>query len=162
MLGCAIFPLNGIYTVRATLIFSLLLTLMVSGWANATVKNSQLRNLERSIVEKEWPACVKPRNYYDQVYCSAKVYNLMDNALNDNYVALRKMLSKEQKKALKKVQIAWLRERDDTCSKLENGSVIMNLGCSKRRTVESLYYITEMKNNLSDFDLLLSEYKEQK
>ena len=149
--------------MRTTLIFSLFFSLMVSGWANATVKNSQLRNLERSIVEKEWPACVKPRNFYDKVYCSAKVYHLIDNALNENYVALRKMLSKEQKTALKKVQIKWLRERDDTCAKLEDdGSVVMNLGCSKRRTVESLYYITEMKNNLSDFDLLLSEYKERK
>ena len=144
------------------IITALMFTFFFTGVANAQVKNSQLRKLEKSIVEKEWPACVKPRNYYDQVYCSAKVYNLIDTALNDSYVELRKLLNKEQKSVLKKVQLAWLRDRDDTCAKLEDGSIVMNLGCSKRRTVESLYYINEMKENPADFSLLLSEYKARK
>ena len=137
----------------------LILTAFVSGTVHAEIKKSQLRALERSIIEEEWPACVNPRNYYDNVYCSAKIYNLLDNALNKAYIDVRKMLTSEQKKSLKKVQLAWLHERDDTCSKLEDGSIVMNLGCTKNRTVESLYYLNQMKENISDFSILLAEYK---
>ena len=139
-----------------------LLSALLSNSVFAEMKQSQLRQLEKSIVEKEWPACVTPRNYYDQVYCAAKVYNLLDNALNAAYIDVRKKLTKEQKNALKKVQITWLHERDDKCAKLENGRVIMNLGCSKSRTVESLYYINQINENVSDFSLLLAEYKAKK
>lgn len=137
----------------------LIATALISSSVHAEMKKSQLRALEKSIVEKEWPACVDPRNYYDSVYCAAKVYNLLDNALNKTYVDVRKMLTNEQKKSLKKVQLTWLRERDDTCSRLEDGSIVMNLGRTKNRTVESLYYLNLMKENISDFSMLLAEYK---
>lgn len=139
-----------------------LLGALLSTSAFGEMKQSQLRQLERSIVDKEWPACVTPRNYYDKVYCAAKVYNLLDNALNSAYVDVRKMLTKEQKNALKKVQITWLHDRDNQCTQLEGGSVVMDLGCSKSRTVESLYYINQIKENLVDFPLLLAEYKAKK
>ena len=141
---------------------SLMLSALVTTSANAEMKQSQLRALEKNIVEKEWPACVEPRNYYDKVYCSAKIYNLLDNALNKAYVDVRKVLTSEQKSALKKVQLTWLHNRDDQCARLENNAIIMNLGCSKSRTVESLYYITQMKENIEDFAILLEEYKTQK
>ncbi|MCL6416803.1 lysozyme inhibitor LprI family protein [Aestuariirhabdus sp. Z084] len=141
-----------------TTLYALLLSLVVLP-AHAAVKQSQLRALERQIVEEKWPACVSPRNYYDRVYCSSKVYNLLDTSLNERYIALRKTLSDGQKQRLKKVQVAWIRERDDQCASIQEDSVIMDLGCTKARTVESLYYITEMNKNPQDFDLLLQEYK---
>ena len=145
--------------MKHIVIICLVFTGLLSGAAHAEMKKSQLRALEKSIVEKEWPACVDPRNYYDNVYCAAKVYNLLDNALNETYIDVRKMLTSEQKKSLKKVQLTWLRERDNTCSRLEDGSVVMNLGCSKNRTVESLYYLNQIKENIADFSILLAEYK---
>jgi uncharacterized protein YecT (DUF1311 family) len=148
--------------MKQLLTIGFLLGALLSNSVLAEMKQSQLRQLEKSIVEKEWPACVKPRNYYDQVYCAAKVYNLLDNALNSAYIDVRKMLSKEQKNALKKVQITWLHERDDQCAQLNGGSVVMDLGCSKSRTVESLYYINQIKENPADFPLLLAEYKAKK
>jgi uncharacterized protein YecT (DUF1311 family) len=126
---------------------------------NAAVKQSELRNLERSIVAKEWPACVSPRSYYDQVYCSTKVYGLVDSALNKQYSKTIKRLTSNQVKQLKKVQISWIRSRDDKCAKVDNdGSVILNLGCSTSTTVESLYYLQQMDTYPSDFDMLISEY----
>lgn len=126
---------------------------------NAAVKKSELRNLERSIVSKEWPACISPRNYYDQVYCSTKVYGLLDSALNEQYGKTIKSLSSNQARQLKKVQINWIRARDDKCAEVDSdGSVIINLGCSTLATVESLYYLQQMDQYPADFKMLISEY----
>ncbi len=126
---------------------------------NAAVRQSELRDLKRNIVAKEWPACVSPKNYYDQVYCSTKVYGLIDSALNKQYSKTIKRLTSNQVKQLKKVQISWIRSRDDNCAKVDdNGSVILNLGCSTSTTVESLYYLQQMDKYPSDFNMLISEY----
>ncbi|MHC5783311.1 lysozyme inhibitor LprI family protein [Aliivibrio fischeri] len=60
------------------------------------------------------------KKFYDQVYCSTKVYGLVDSALNKQYNKTIKRLTSNQVKQLKKVQISWIRSRDDKCAKVDN------------------------------------------
>ena len=60
--------------------------------------------------------CEQARNTYDDVYCTNKLYANADAELNKNYQALRGKLSENQKKILKKSQLAWIRERDAQCT----------------------------------------------
>ena len=92
-----------------------------------------------------------------KVYCSGKVYILIDTVLNQSYKELRAKLTGQQKNQLKTVQIRWVLNRDDTCAKLENDQVIMNLDCATEATVESFYYINAMNKSPSEFDVLLEK-----
>ncbi len=142
--------------------FISLFSLLISTQSLAAVKVHDLRSIKALIIQKEWPACVEPASYYDKVYCSGKVYILIDTVLNQSYKELRAKLTGQQKNQLKTVQIRWVRNRDDTCAKLENDQVIMNLDCATEATVESFYYINAMNKSPSEFDVLLEEYKVQK
>ena len=144
--------------MKKKLITSLVLLFTASSLM-AEVKEFQLRELERSIVKKEIPNCLNVTRYYDVVYCSGKVYSILDDTLNTTYTQVRKKLNKEQKNRLKKVQVKWIHHRDDTCATVKNNSVILNLSCAKRQTVESLVYLLAIDKNPQDFDKLLIEYK---
>ncbi|HGE6015350.1 TPA: lysozyme inhibitor LprI family protein [Vibrio cholerae] len=136
----------------------LILTLL-SVPAYSAIRNSEIRDLEKEIIKKEWPECLTPNNYYDQVYCASKVYGVVDDVLNDQYKNTVKLLSKEQSKSLKTVQIKWIRNRDDKCAKIIDGSVVLDLSCSTKLTVESIYYLKQIERNPNDFKLLLNEYE---
>ncbi|WP_233357277.1 lysozyme inhibitor LprI family protein, partial [Vibrio cholerae] len=71
--------------------------------------------------------------------CASKVYGVVDDVLNDQYKNTVKLLSKEQSKSLKTVQIKWIRNRDDKCAKIIDGSVVLDQSCSTKLTVESIY-----------------------
>jgi uncharacterized protein YecT (DUF1311 family) len=126
---------------------------------SATVKDFQLRELENRIVKREIPNCLNVTSYYDVVYCSGKVYSILDDALNKAYSNARKKITKSQRKQLKKVQIQWIHNRDDTCARINDSGVILNLSCAKKQTVESLLYLIEIEKNPQDFNRLLNEYK---
>ncbi|ELJ8717769.1 DUF1311 domain-containing protein [Vibrio cholerae] len=136
----------------------LILTLL-SVPAYSAIRNSEIRDLEKEIIKKEWPACLTPNNYYDQVYCASKVYGVVDDVLNDQYKNTVKLLSREQSKSLKTVQIKWIRNRDDKCAKIIDSSVVLDLSCSTKLTVESIYYLKQIERNPNDFNLLLNEYE---
>ena len=123
------------------------------------VKEFQVRNLENSIVKKEIPNCLNVKTFYDKVYCSGKVYSVLDDALNGVYKEARKKLTKAQKNRLKKVQRKWIRKRDDKCASVKNNSIILNLTCAKRETVESLIYLNQIEKNPKDFDRLINDYE---
>ncbi|EON6315391.1 TPA: lysozyme inhibitor LprI family protein [Vibrio cholerae] len=93
------------------------------------------------------------------MYCASKVYGVVDDVLNDQYKNTVKLLSKEQSKILKTVQIKWIRNRDDKCAKIIDSSVVLDLSCSTKLTVESIYYLKQIERNPNDFNLLLNEYE---
>jgi uncharacterized protein YecT (DUF1311 family) len=125
----------------------------------ATVSKAEIRKLKKEIIEESIPNCLNVTSHYDSVYCSGKIYNILDDKLNGIYKTLVKKISKSQKKELKTVQRKWIRTRDDNCATSDSAGIIVNLTCSIQSTVESLYYLREMNRNLKDFDKLLTEYK---
>ena len=143
-------------------LFSTVLLTIVSGYAFADIRNAELRDIEVQILTSTLPACVSPRTYYDEIYCSVKVYGLLDDHLNTKYSTLRSTLQEVDQNQLKRVQLAWIHNRDDQCAKIEVDAVIMNLQCAKLKTLESLFYIEQMIKYPNDFHLLLKEYQDRK
>lgn len=136
--------------------------LFLSSLAFAGVREHEVREAENAILKKRLPNCINVRTYYDQVYCAGKIYAVLDDVLNDVYKDLRKKLSKKQKNRLKKVQIHWIRDRDDKCASIENSQITLNLTCAKNKTIESIIYLYQMNKNTKDFDILLKEYRDRK
>ena len=128
----------------------------------AEITASKLRKIKTEIIEENIPNCMNISTHYDKVYCSGKIYNILDDKLNGTYKSLSKKLSKSQKNELKVVQRKWIRKRDDKCARSDSKGVVVNLTCSIKKTSESLYYLREMKKNLKDFSLLIKEYKANK
>ena len=128
----------------------------------ADITKAKLRQIKTEIIEENIPNCMNISTHYDKVYCSGKIYNILDDKLNGTYKSLVKKLSKSQKKELKLVQRQWIQNRDNKCATSGSKGVVVNLTCSIRKTTESLYYIREMKNHLKDFSLLIKEYKANK
>ncbi|CAM3215055.1 lysozyme inhibitor LprI family protein [Vibrio rarus] len=132
---------------------SVLLIALLSSTVNAGVRNSELRSVENIIIEQELPNCKSPKTYYDEVYCSAKIYSILDEELNESYSNARRVINKNQRNALKNVQKKWIRNRDDNCASVTSDSVIMNLTCAKKATLTSIVYLWEIIENPNDFQL---------
>ncbi|OTG90070.1 lysozyme inhibitor LprI family protein [Acinetobacter sp. ANC 3813] len=75
-------------------------------------KNEKNRSVIRLLADN----CEQARNTYDDVYCTNKLYASAEAELNKNYQLLRGKLSENQKKILKKSQLAWIHERDAQCT----------------------------------------------
>ncbi|MFS2127908.1 lysozyme inhibitor LprI family protein [Pseudomonas sp. Pseusp97] len=88
-------------------------------------------------------ACEKPRNAFDSVYCLSTEYAQVDRELNNEFGTLRKMLNDGQKAALKKSQIAWIKDRDAQCSYERDGGYFVNLQCAVDKTNERLSVLRE-------------------
>ena len=79
-------------------------------------------------------ACDKPRNDFDGLYCLSKVYQQTDLDLNTAFTQLRDKLDDAGKDALRTSQIAWLKTRDQSCSKHERAGFYVNLVCATNTT----------------------------
>ena len=124
------------------------------------VKDYQLRAVEHKILQKKLPNCINVKSYYDKVYCSMKVYSVLDDVLNKEYREVRKHLSRNQKNRLRKVQMNWIHNRDKKCANISRyGNITVDMTCAKKQTLESILYLQEMKKNPNDFELILREYK---
>jgi len=86
-------------------------------------------------------ACDKPKNDFDGLYCLNKVYQEADKELNANYKALSAKLDGAGKTALKKGQLAWIQERNKTCSKLEPDRFFVDLECATNTTIERAQFL---------------------
>jgi len=122
------------------------------------VKDYQLRAVEKEILKEKLPNCINVKSYYDQVYCSTKVYAILDDVLNQTYRQVRKVLTKDQRNRLRKVQIQWIHNRDKQCANVSNVGVVVNMTCAKKQTLESILYLNAIYNNPQNFDLILDEY----
>jgi uncharacterized protein YecT (DUF1311 family) len=88
-------------------------------------------------------ACDKPKNDFDGLYCLNKVYQEADKELNDNYSKLNGKLDSEGKKALKAGQLAWIRERNQNCSRHEGDQFYVNLNCAADTTIKRSQFLQD-------------------
>jgi uncharacterized protein YecT (DUF1311 family) len=88
-------------------------------------------------------ACDSPDNNFDRLYCENKVFMQADNDLNAAYGKLRKQLNASDQSTLKTRQVAWIRERNETCSRSEGQGIMVNLNCANRMTIERTNWLTD-------------------
>lgn len=87
--------------------------------------------------------CDHARNTYDAVHCDNKVYVNADNELNKTYQELRGKLNPQQKTILKRSQLAWIRDRDQSCSGESDVGTVVYTGCQLRKTQERNSWLHE-------------------
>jgi uncharacterized protein YecT (DUF1311 family) len=102
-------------------------------------------------------ACDKPVNNFDGLYCLNKVYQEADNELNENYKKLNGKLDADGKKSLKVGQLAWMRERNDSCSKAEGGAFYVNLSCATNITIKRSQFLQDRIRECSSSGCLNSK-----
>ncbi len=78
--------------------------------------------------------CSDPKNDFDGVYCSTKVYLRSDGVLNDLYDELNRLLTEEEKEILKESQHAWMDRRNDRCSINTSQGFFINMECATATT----------------------------
>ena len=87
--------------------------------------------------------CDTTRNSYDAVHCDNKVYANADNELNKIYQQLRGKLNASQKTVLKKSQLAWIRDRDSSCTSESNVGPVISTRCQLTKTQERNSWLRE-------------------
>lgn len=115
-------------------------------------------NLKRELVRELLPNCVDVTSYFDQVYCAGKIDAILDDELNAVYSEVRQSLSSSERSELQAIQKRWVEARGLECARIEGKSVILNLGCSTQRTVESIWYLRAIGNG-STFALDIGAYE---
>jgi uncharacterized protein YecT (DUF1311 family) len=78
----------------------------------------------------------KPRNDFDGLYCLSKVYQQADIDLNSVFTRLRGKIDVAGKEAL-----AWLKTRDQSCSKHEDSGFYVNLACATQTTTNQTEFL---------------------
>lgn len=87
--------------------------------------------------------CDKPVNDFDGLYCLNKVYVEADKELNDRYRDLVGLLDGAGKAALKKGQIAWIKQRNSQCSRREADGFFVNLDCATQQTISRAQFLQD-------------------
>ena len=75
---------------------------------------------------------------FDSVYCFSKVYITEDTRLNNQYGALRGLLSGTHRQTLLDAQRNWITRRDNTCL---TGPATVNVNCALRMTRERANFL---------------------
>jgi len=88
-------------------------------------------------------ACDVPKNDFDGLYCLNKVYQEADKELNETYKNLSAKLDASGKKSLKTGQLAWIENRNNTCSKREAKAFYVNLDCATSTTIERSRFLQD-------------------
>lgn len=88
-------------------------------------------------------ACDKPKDDFDGLYCLNKVYQEADKELNENYKKLSGLLDANGKRALKTGQLAWIEERNQSCSKREPKGFYVNLDCAANTTIQRSQFLQD-------------------
>jgi uncharacterized protein YecT (DUF1311 family) len=86
-------------------------------------------------------ACDKPRNDFDGLYCLSKVYQQSDVDLNSAFTQLRDKLDEKGKETLRISQLAWLKTRDQSCSRHDNSGFYVNLVCATQTTIKRTEFL---------------------
>lgn len=88
-------------------------------------------------------ACDVPKNDFDGLYCLNKVYQEADKELNEAYKNLSAKLDANGKKTLKTGQLAWIANRNKSCSKREADDFYVNLDCATNTTIERARFLED-------------------
>jgi uncharacterized protein YecT (DUF1311 family) len=76
---------------------------------------------------------------FDSVYCFSKVYIGEDTRLNNEYSALRGILSSAERNTLRTAQLNWIAYRDRSCM---TGPTTVNVDCALRVTRERADFLS--------------------
>ena len=138
--------------------------LMLSVWGTyasaVPITDAEVRELRNRLVADLLPNCVGVESFYDQVYCSSKIYFVFDETLNEAYSDLRKELPSAIFEELRNVQRVWVKKRDDKCARLDGDAVIMDLQCAIKMTATSLWYLFEIEERPLASSELIADYKD--
>ena len=105
--------------------------------------------------------CERPRNVFDELYCARKIFFDLDDELNRYYKLLMEELNNEQKALLKQGQLAWIKERDSSCTSVDEhgvGSVIVS--CAVKTTRERLHFLQERCRECQTVGCMTGKLKE--
>ncbi|MDB2452798.1 lysozyme inhibitor LprI family protein [Planktomarina temperata] len=125
-----------------------------------SITDAEVRELRNRLVADLLPNCVGVESFYDQVYCSSKIYFVFDETLNEAYSDLRKELPSAIFEELRNVQRVWVKKRDDKCARLDGDAVIMDLQCAIKMTATSLWYLFEIEERPLASSELIADYKD--
>lgn len=87
--------------------------------------------------------CDKPRDDFDGLYCLNKVYHEADAELNVNYKKLLAKLDANGAATLKKGQLAWIEQRNMSCSKRDAEGFFVNLRCATTQTINRAQFLQD-------------------
>ena len=87
--------------------------------------------------------CDKPKDDFDGLYCLNKVYIETDAELNQAYKDLASRSTAEGRSKLKETQLAWIEQRNSTCSKRLDTGFFVNLSCATLTTRSRLQFLQE-------------------
>ena len=90
-----------------------------------------------------WADCIKTTSDYDVVYCGTKLYLQADKDLNDVYHQLVGKLNTDGKQLLKTGQLAWIETRNHQCTETRGNTILVDLDCATRTTVERTQFLTD-------------------
>jgi len=90
-----------------------------------------------------WADCIKTTSDYDVVYCGTKLYLQADKDLNDVYHQLVGKLNTDGKQLLKTGQLAWIETRNHQCTETRGNTILVDLDCAARTTVERTQFLTD-------------------
>ena len=72
-----------------------------------------------------------------------KVYQEADAELNTNYKKLMGKLDASGAAALKKGQLAWIKERNSICSRRDGDDFFVNMDCATGRTINRAQFLQD-------------------
>ena len=87
--------------------------------------------------------CDRPRDSFDGLYCLNKVYLQTDADLNQVYGELVAKLPQRDRATLKASQLAWIEERNASCSRKMDNGFFVNLKCATQTTQQRLDVLGE-------------------
>jgi uncharacterized protein YecT (DUF1311 family) len=151
--------IRGFIMIKITSIIIITLGLSFNAQADSFLMKILQQEIKANLIKEHIPSCLTPRTYYDKVYCSSKVYAVLDDALNISYKDAKGALSKSQIKELKSVQVKWIRHRDERCASVKGENISINMTCANNRTIASLAYLHQISKNPADFSELIKEYE---
>ncbi|MGF6532329.1 MULTISPECIES: lysozyme inhibitor LprI family protein [Paraburkholderia] len=93
--------------------------------------------------------CAKPRNAFDQVYCSSTQFSQSDRDLNQEYDRVKLALHPAEQATLKHGQLAWLSQRDARCSLEKDEGYFVNLECATDMTQQRIAFLRERERECS-------------
>jgi len=88
-------------------------------------------------------ACEKPQNDFDGLYCLNKIYQEADRELNESYRKLVAKLDGSGKAALRTGQLAWIEDRNASCSRREGDQFFVNMACATDSTVARTHFLQD-------------------
>ena len=141
------------------LVAAFLLSIMGTHAFAVSITEAEVRALTKRLTAELLPNCVGVESFYDQVYCSSKIYFVFDEVLNETYADLRNELPSATFEDLRNVQRIWVKRRDDKCAFLEDDGVIMDLKCAINMTASSLWYLYELEERPLARKELILDYK---